>query len=238
MQSLLRTVTDLHCARAFRTKVDPRRYPDYYLLIPSPMDLRTMRKKLSDNAYPSIDDFHNDAMLLFDNCKRYTPDPLHPIRKQCDELERRFDAKWQTFVTKKNTEAVAESGKRGRKPGKKVSLSLEFPTNSDNSQLESTSDSPELVMKVSKTAPPAPTVTYEEELELDYHPHGPSFESVVKFAVPNTPVESLKVVIPPPTPPAPPQPTAVCIPYPLSHRKMSTFGRHCLHCFPSKRCPD
>lgn len=37
-------------------------------------DFSTMEMKLDNNLYPSFNDFVDDAMLVFSNCKRYNPE--------------------------------------------------------------------------------------------------------------------------------------------------------------------
>ena len=40
----------------------------YRDIIRHPMDLGTMKRKLSAGKYTNIDDFHRDILLIFDNC--------------------------------------------------------------------------------------------------------------------------------------------------------------------------
>ena len=46
-------------------------YPDYYVLIKRPMDLSTIRNKLKDRSYTSLEEFKSDFKLVFSNAKEY-----------------------------------------------------------------------------------------------------------------------------------------------------------------------
>ena len=108
LQTILKTLSDLHCSRPFREPVDARRYPDYFQIVTRPMDLKTLRKNVIDNKYQTSDEFYQDAQMIFDNCKLYTLDPLNPIRGQCDELERNFMYQWQNFIARRHEEQGLE----------------------------------------------------------------------------------------------------------------------------------
>jgi hypothetical protein len=57
----------------FLDPVDPIRdgAPDYLTIIRYPMDLRTIFRKLSSNAYPTWQNWASDVNLIFDNCIAY-----------------------------------------------------------------------------------------------------------------------------------------------------------------------
>jgi len=60
----------------FNTPVDPVELglDDYFQVIKRPMDLGTIKKRLDNGCYHSIDDFHNDVFLTFDNAMLYNPE--------------------------------------------------------------------------------------------------------------------------------------------------------------------
>lgn len=55
----------------FLEPVDKNLVPDYYDIIKSPMDISTIKKKLSDSRYESKADFYADLDLMLENCFSY-----------------------------------------------------------------------------------------------------------------------------------------------------------------------
>ncbi|KAG6880207.1 hypothetical protein C0992_003871 [Termitomyces sp. T32_za158] len=74
LERILRELQGHPQAWAFLQPVKAEEVPDYYDVIPSPMDFSTMEHKLETNQYPSIEAFLADAQLVFDNCKIYNPE--------------------------------------------------------------------------------------------------------------------------------------------------------------------
>ena len=109
LRNVIKALSDLPCSRPFRDPVDGRRYPDYFLIVTQPMDLKTLRKNLLDGRYDSVEDFHQDVQRIFDNCKAYNIETSNPIRQQCDELERNFIYQWQNFVARRCVEQGLEN---------------------------------------------------------------------------------------------------------------------------------
>ncbi|DAZ97315.1 TPA: hypothetical protein N0F65_003679 [Lagenidium giganteum] len=58
---------------AFHFPVDPEAVPDYYLIVENPMDLSTMREKLSDGDYTSFEQFLDDIQLIVRNANVFNP---------------------------------------------------------------------------------------------------------------------------------------------------------------------
>ena len=60
-------------AAIFFAPVDPIAYdiPDYYDIIKTPMDLGTIKQKLTNNEYLRCQDFISDVELVFSNCISY-----------------------------------------------------------------------------------------------------------------------------------------------------------------------
>ncbi|TEB30345.1 histone acetyltransferase, GCN5 superfamily [Coprinellus micaceus] len=58
----------------FREPVNLDEVPDYLEFIKSPMDLTTMEAKLESNQYKNLEQFVDDALLIFDNCRLYNPE--------------------------------------------------------------------------------------------------------------------------------------------------------------------
>ncbi|XP_031626751.1 bromodomain-containing protein 1 [Contarinia nasturtii] len=55
----------------FTEPVDIEEVPDYTLVVTHPMDLSTMRSKLRDGKYDTLDDMENDFNLMIQNCLAY-----------------------------------------------------------------------------------------------------------------------------------------------------------------------
>lgn len=57
----------------FNQPVDPEKLgiPDYYKIIPQPMDFLTIQKKLKRHDYAKIEEFISDVRLTFANCLKY-----------------------------------------------------------------------------------------------------------------------------------------------------------------------
>jgi E1A/CREB-binding protein len=60
----------------FNTPVDPVELglPDYFEVIKRPMDLGTIRKRLENGCYHSLEDFEADCNLTFNNAMTYNPE--------------------------------------------------------------------------------------------------------------------------------------------------------------------
>jgi len=60
----------------FNSPVDPVELglPDYFEVIKQPMDLGTIRKKLENGCYHSLEDFHSHVQVTFDNAMVYNPE--------------------------------------------------------------------------------------------------------------------------------------------------------------------
>lgn len=59
------------CNWPFLEPVDRNLVPSYYEIIKQPMDLRTMREKLDQRLYGSVDEFISDLRLMIDNCYKF-----------------------------------------------------------------------------------------------------------------------------------------------------------------------
>jgi transcription initiation factor TFIID subunit 2 len=76
-RSLLRKLTTHRQSFWFREPVNPvkQNIPQYLDIIKSPMDFSTVRKKLNQKQYPSLEAFTEDIRLIFSNS--YTFNPAH-----------------------------------------------------------------------------------------------------------------------------------------------------------------
>ena len=70
----------------FNTPVDPVELglPDYFQVIKRPMDLGTIKKRLENGCYSTIEGFQADVLLTFDNAMQYNPDGsvVHNMAKE------------------------------------------------------------------------------------------------------------------------------------------------------------
>ncbi|KAK8229113.1 hypothetical protein IWZ00DRAFT_330488 [Phyllosticta capitalensis] len=71
----------------FLQPVNKDEVADYYDVIKEPMDLETMEQKHEKDMYPTPEDFIKDAMLIFNNCRRYNNENT-PYAKAANKLEK------------------------------------------------------------------------------------------------------------------------------------------------------
>ncbi|KAL0956426.1 hypothetical protein HGRIS_002574 [Hohenbuehelia grisea] len=74
MERLLRDLKGHSNAWPFMVPVNAEEVPEYYEVIKNPMDFRTMEHKLDTYQYSSVDEFVDDAMLIFRNCRTFNPE--------------------------------------------------------------------------------------------------------------------------------------------------------------------
>ncbi|UZJ55485.1 hypothetical protein CBS101457_004805 [Exobasidium rhododendri] len=74
--------------------------PTYLHEIKHPMDLGTMEQKLNSGSYRTMSQFHDDAVLIFDNCRQFNPVGTIPVT-YADSLERVFFEEWKTAIVPK-----------------------------------------------------------------------------------------------------------------------------------------
>ncbi len=67
--------------------------PDYFTLVKRPMDLGTVKKKLSTNKYASPLEVLADVRQVFINCRIYNPAHT-PVAKQGEALSEMFERGW------------------------------------------------------------------------------------------------------------------------------------------------
>lgn len=71
----------------FLTPVNKDDVADYYDVITEPMDLGTMEEKHEKDQYPGPEDFVRDAMLIFNNCRKYNNEAT-PYAKAANRLQK------------------------------------------------------------------------------------------------------------------------------------------------------
>ncbi|KAL9618464.1 MAG: hypothetical protein Q9160_006842 [Pyrenula sp. 1 TL-2023] len=84
---LLNDMQNHSSAWPFAQPVNRDEVPDYYEVIKEPMDLSTMEERLSNDLYPTPQEFLKDARLIFDNCRKYNNETT-PYAKSANKLEK------------------------------------------------------------------------------------------------------------------------------------------------------
>ncbi|TVU02162.1 hypothetical protein EJB05_52358 [Eragrostis curvula] len=98
---ILRKLMDHKGCWLFNKPVDPVLYgiPDYFDVIRNPMDLGTVKKKLTSNQYVSPDEFAADVRLTFSNAMKYNP-PGNDVHTIAEQLNRTFESEWKSVERK------------------------------------------------------------------------------------------------------------------------------------------
>lgn len=86
-------------AYAFHEPVDyvGLKLADYPAIIKQPMDLGTMKKKLSDGKYDSYQEVEADFKLMVNNCYKYNPSS-HDVVRMAKKLENVFDRRFEFIL--------------------------------------------------------------------------------------------------------------------------------------------
>ncbi|XP_022982682.1 transcription factor GTE8-like [Cucurbita maxima] len=100
-EQLLKRVMSHQYGWVFNTPVDVVKLnlPDYFTIIKHPMDLGTVKTKLSSGAYSSPLDFLADVRLTFNNAMTYNP-PGNDVHIMADVLNSFFDMRWKAIEKK------------------------------------------------------------------------------------------------------------------------------------------
>lgn len=79
----------------FRNPVDPvaDNVPNYFAVVKRPMDLITIRDKMTRGEYSTADEFEADVRLIFQNCYEYWTEH-DQIFNTCLSFEKYFNEKW------------------------------------------------------------------------------------------------------------------------------------------------
>ncbi|PPS19596.1 hypothetical protein GOBAR_AA00980 [Gossypium barbadense] len=108
----------------FSEPVDPEELPDYHDIIAHPMDFLTVRKKLDEGAYTTLEQFEIDVFLICSNAMQYNaPDTIYFRQaRSMQELARKdFENLRQDSD---EGEPQVKVVRRGRPPGKSLKKSL------------------------------------------------------------------------------------------------------------------
>ncbi|KAK8460486.1 hypothetical protein SEVIR_2G337400v4 [Setaria viridis] len=100
---ILKKLMDHKGGWLFHKPVDPVLYgiPDYFDVICNPMDLGTVKKKLTNKQYVTASEFAADVRLTFANAMKYNP-PGNDVHAVAEQLNRIFDSEWRSVIRKWN----------------------------------------------------------------------------------------------------------------------------------------
>ncbi|ETV68924.1 hypothetical protein, variant 1 [Aphanomyces astaci] len=95
--NVLKILRGKDAAVPFNFPVDADMYPDYYTLIPEPMDLSTVEDKLLGDEYDAVDGFVDDVHLIWKNCFAYNGHAA-PIAAMARKLSATFDRLVREYI--------------------------------------------------------------------------------------------------------------------------------------------
>lgn len=72
----------------------------YYDEIKNPMDFGTINQRLNQNKYETMEDFKEDVMLVFRNCRQFNPQGTFPFIC-ADNVEAIFVKEWPRVVERR-----------------------------------------------------------------------------------------------------------------------------------------
>lgn len=93
----------------FNSPVDPVELglPDYFEVIKRPMDLGTIRKKLENGCYHTLEEFEGHAHLTFDNAMLYNPQGS-VVYNMAEEMKAKFAHDFENLMKQLNAEEDAK----------------------------------------------------------------------------------------------------------------------------------
>ncbi|CAF3919770.1 unnamed protein product [Adineta steineri] len=111
-------------------------YPDYYLIVTKPIDLKMIAIKIQNNEYVTLDDMENDLLLMISNARKYN-DPKSQIYKDACALKKII-----TNVRNELDTALKSSNDKLRLRKRDVLLSsevanMDYPEEPDDEEIQS-----------------------------------------------------------------------------------------------------
>ncbi|CAI8597550.1 unnamed protein product [Vicia faba] len=100
-ENLLNRLMSHQFGWVFNKPVDPvaLNIPDYFNVIRHPMDLGTVKSKLTSGKYSNLMDFAADVKLTFSNALTYNP-PGNDVHSMATTLNKAFQTKWKSIEKK------------------------------------------------------------------------------------------------------------------------------------------
>lgn len=115
--NLLKRLMQHKHAWVFNEPVDTVKYGllDYFTVIKRPMDLGTVRGKLSRNEYATPVHFAEDVRLTFLNAMTYNP-PTNDVYAMADVLRKVFEEKWRIIEEKYEESRIEQEASDCQRP--------------------------------------------------------------------------------------------------------------------------
>ncbi|XP_014489995.1 transcription factor GTE10 isoform X2 [Vigna radiata var. radiata] len=100
-ESLLNRLMTHQFGWVFNTPVDVVKLniPDYFTVIKHPMDLGTVKRRITSGEYTNLMDFAADVRLTFSNAMTYNP-PGNDVHLMADTLNKIFESRWKAIEKK------------------------------------------------------------------------------------------------------------------------------------------
>ena len=76
--------------------------PDYPSIITSPMDFSTIRKRIEENLYDTVESFADDMRLVFRNAITFNTARDNPVHIAAREMSNRFEDRFRVLLTQVN----------------------------------------------------------------------------------------------------------------------------------------
>ncbi|KAK7300058.1 hypothetical protein RJT34_10890 [Clitoria ternatea] len=102
--------------------VDPEELPDYHDVIEHPMDFATVRKKLANGSYPTLEQFESDVFLICSNAMQYNAAETiyHKQARSIQELARKKFEKLRIDFERSHSELRSDQKARSNSLVKKL----------------------------------------------------------------------------------------------------------------------
>lgn len=121
-ETLLKRLMSHQYGWLFKTPVDVVKLniPDYFTIIKHPMDLGTVKSKLTSGTYSNPSDFSADVRLTFCNAMTYNP-PGNDVYIMADTLSKFFEVRWKT-IDKKSPGTKSKPSNSGNPADKEIAI--------------------------------------------------------------------------------------------------------------------
>ncbi|XP_058742943.1 uncharacterized protein LOC131615800 [Vicia villosa] len=102
--------------------VDPEELPDYHDVIDNPMDFATVRNKLANGSYTTLEQFESDVFLICSNAMQYNSSDTiyHKQARSIQELARKKFEKLRINIERTQSEQKSEQKTRSNSLGKNL----------------------------------------------------------------------------------------------------------------------
>ncbi|ORZ15810.1 hypothetical protein BCR42DRAFT_415941 [Absidia repens] len=181
LDGLLSKLKKNKSAFAFLVPVDPiaLQIPHYSTIVPNPMDLGTMTKKLKSGAYKTTKDFEVDFRLIVTNCILFNG-PDHVVSGFAKDLETIFNKDIQPIKTKEEQLMAGIKSSGSSKSSGKKSSSSSSPIKPDVKKYKPVLDKLKTKEYYLAFAIPVDPVALQIPTYYDYVKHPMDFGTILK----------------------------------------------------------